>query len=61
MKNLLILIFIFILIICLVVKKEESFNNIKSKNIKSKNNKKNIRIENSVGHFNIYIPSIKHD
>ena len=60
MKNLLILFFIFILIICLVVKKEESFDNIKSKN-KSKNNKKNIVLKNSVGHFNIYIPSIKHD
>lgn len=59
MKNLL-LIIIFLLIICLVVKKEESFDNIKSKN-KSKNNKKNIVLKNSVGHFNIYIPSIKHD
>tara|TARA_Y100000389_G_C17339624_1_gene452578 strand:- start:490 stop:669 length:180 start_codon:yes stop_codon:yes gene_type:complete len=59
MKNLL-LIIIFLLIICIVVKKEESFNNIKSIN-KNKNNKKNIVLKNSVGHFNIYIPSIKHD
>ncbi len=58
MKNLLILFFIFLLIICLVIKKEESFDNIKSIN---KNNKKNIVLKNSVGHFNIYIPSIKHD
>ena len=57
MKNLL-LIIIFLLIICLVVKKEESFDNIKSIN---KNNKKNIVLKNSVGHFNIYMPSIKHD
>ena len=57
MKNLL-LIIIFLLIICLLIKKEESFDNIKSKN---KNDKKNIVLKNSVGHFNIYIPSIRHD